>query len=471
MPITLGTQTPSYGGKQLRNPVAALSGPGGPPSNVSSDSIIGQTTYTNTTSQAVYMLTSKNPVTWSNMSIGGKGGYPITPYVVGPVGLAGYQHIQDVINVLKPQFGAHTIWVYPGIYGENLDFTGFTFPCNVHIRSIPLHAQSSIDGVAIIGNATPPTSGRIFFENINFIATSNDVFTSSATGESTIWLRNCAYQCTSGGYLFNLLNWDNLGSIIVEGLTSSGTGTASEFVNNTGGCPVTIFNSLQVGTATSTGSTLSGSIIIRNSVIYSPFTLTTGASFTIEESTFNSGITISGNGTGTLDHVYLTTGSSAALTMSSSAAVSLLTSIVTSSNNPAIAGSGAGTLTLGDVTFTSNSVVANTLTTTYATTRGSYLLATGTNSAGASPQIVNSRNGQVAFTDTIANGAYGTLTLTNSVISSSSLIQASVSCTTVNSALSIVGIVPGSGSVAFRIFNGGSATTVANILVTFSVLN
>lgn len=91
--------------------------------------------------------------------------------------------------------------------------------------------------------------------------------------------------------------------------------------------------------------------------------------------------------------------------------------------------------------------------------------------AGASPVVNNSRQGQASFTDVIANGAYGTLTITNSTITASSVIIPVASCTTVNSAVQVAGIVPGSGTVAIRLFNAGSASTAANININYWVLN
>lgn len=92
--------------------------------------------------------------------------------------------------------------------------------------------------------------------------------------------------------------------------------------------------------------------------------------------------------------------------------------------------------------------------------------------AGASPVVNNSRAGIASFTDTIANGAFGTLTITNSTITSTSVIEITPSNVTANSALSVVGMVPGAGTVAVRLFNAGSASTAGNnIDLHFHVLN
>jgi len=91
--------------------------------------------------------------------------------------------------------------------------------------------------------------------------------------------------------------------------------------------------------------------------------------------------------------------------------------------------------------------------------------------AGASPVVNNSRAGQASFTDTIANGAYGVLTITNSTVTSASVILAVASCVTGTSAVQVVGIVPTSGSVAITVFNAGASSTAANININYSVLN
>lgn len=117
----------------------------------------------------------------------------------------------------------------------------------------------------------------------------------------------------------------------------------------------------------------------------------------------------------------------------------------------------SGTIESGTATFTS-------------TAAGS--LSVDVNSvAGASPVANNSRAGSVGFTNTVATTAYVTLTMNNSLVTSSSIILASASCSTVNSGVSLVGNVPATGSVAFRVLNNGTATTAANININFWILN
>lgn len=91
--------------------------------------------------------------------------------------------------------------------------------------------------------------------------------------------------------------------------------------------------------------------------------------------------------------------------------------------------------------------------------------------AGASPVVNNVWMGQGSFTDVINTTAYGTLVLTNSNITASSVILASVSCVTANSACQIVGITPGAGTVSFEVYNAGSANTADNININFWVMS
>lgn len=91
--------------------------------------------------------------------------------------------------------------------------------------------------------------------------------------------------------------------------------------------------------------------------------------------------------------------------------------------------------------------------------------------SGASPITNNARTGQVSFTDVIGGGAYVTLTMANSFITASSVIIASASCATADTAIVIAQINPGASTVAFRSFNAGGSNTSDPIIINFWVLN
>lgn len=452
MPVPLGTTAPYYGGKQLANPVQGLSGTGAPPSIVPPEAVIGQTTYTRTTTQTVYMLTSKSPVTWTVLG-DDTGSFPITPFVVGPTGQAGYQTIQAAITSASAA-GGGTVYVQDGTYTENL-----TCAASVQVVGVPGFRD---DGVIIVGVHTPPASGAFMFNNVT-LQSATHIFSSATAGSAHLIIANCNTVVTTG-YTYSLLNWTG----ILEFYNTDSSGTTTDGgVNNTGGATVYTYGA-GVGGGTANAMVVSGTFLSSQSNFYCPINPQSGATFALDQATFARTFTASNNSTGTISDSHFSTGATAAFTQSSSAAVGIFTSVITSSNSPAISGAGAGVLSLGGNSYTSNALKAGTLTISYVPMEGT--LSTS-NSAGASPQTVNARTGQVIFTDTIANGAFATLTLTNSLISSTSIIIPAVSCATVNSACQIVGIVPGSGSVALRIFNAGSASTAVNILVNFWVIN
>jgi hypothetical protein len=121
------------------------------------------------------------------------------------------------------------------------------------------------------------------------------------------------------------------------------------------------------------------------------------------------------------------------------------------------------TATLGDITATNGDFVASTAA------KGPKVV--GTSASGATPVTNSVRAGQVSFTDDISAAATVALTLTNTLITSASVIIATVSCATSGSACVIRDIAPGSGSVIFNVTNLGGSTATANININFWVLN
>ena len=92
--------------------------------------------------------------------------------------------------------------------------------------------------------------------------------------------------------------------------------------------------------------------------------------------------------------------------------------------------------------------------------------------SGASPIVNNSRRGQVRFSDVVNNGSYSTLTMTNDVITdASTVILCSVACATSNCRISIVNITPTAGSVNFRVYNAGSASSDTDVVINYMVVN
>ena len=168
------------------------------------------------------------------------------------------------------------------------------------------------------------------------------------------------------------------------------------------------------------------------------------------------------------DAIQLTTGATGGITVNASTGALAINRAVTVSPAAGVNGITVTGLTTGiPVVLASSGATVSALQTTV----GGLQVATTSSAAGASPRTVSARHGQAIFTDVIANGAYGTLTITNTIATVNSLMLANASCTTVNSAVQIVEITPAAGSVALRIYNAGSASTAANILVNFWLMS
>jgi len=91
--------------------------------------------------------------------------------------------------------------------------------------------------------------------------------------------------------------------------------------------------------------------------------------------------------------------------------------------------------------------------------------------SGATTIVNNSRAGQASYTDTINAATVVDLTLTNSLITPSSVINANVSCATANTACIIVNTAPGTGSVVFSVYNLSGINSASNIIINYSILN
>lgn len=280
------------------------------------------------------------------------GGYPITPYVVGPVGQAGYTTIQAAINAANGA-GGGAVFIQPGVYVENLTLFG-----DIQLVGAVGNSDTNTAGnsVVIQGVHTPPVSGYVSFTNL-FFDTATDILNSAAAGTALLVFENCLVKITNG-YMFNLPNWT--GILALFHIEDDGGGVSNGIVNNTGG-GFCFFQNSFVGTGSAKVMTTSGPIVLQNVQINCPWNGGTGTFSLAHCCTFNNGVTMSGNATGDIDLSALYGPIGPAFTMSSSQPFDIVNSIVETGNNPAIDGAGAGALNLLNVTYTSSSVVAGTV--------------------------------------------------------------------------------------------------------------
>lgn len=284
--------------------------------------------------------------------------FPITPYVVGPIGQAGYQTIQAAIDAAHAA-GGGTVWIQQGQYTENLilyDQVYFMAVCGI--------SQGINEGVQIFGTHTPPLAGHVEFNGI-FFASPTAIFSSNAAGSTHIQTANCE-TAVQNGFVFNLPNWTG----IIEIYDCNPGPPAAPFaindggVNNSGGSPIIVYNS-GCGNGTNTMVCSGDSFFGQAVTVGCPLSLITGANVTSVGSQYNGTVTFSNNAVMFSYNDSFVPGTTQAITYNSNGNSIIANAVVQTPNNPAIGGAGVGTLTLGGITFVGNSVVAGTLTIAY----------------------------------------------------------------------------------------------------------
>jgi pectin methylesterase-like acyl-CoA thioesterase len=275
-----------------------------------------------------------------------RGGNYVSQYVVGTAPDAQYQTVQAAITAASAAGGNATVIVKPGTYTENL-----TLASTVDIRG------EISTGVTITGVHTPPSSGRVAFQNLT-LTSATHILSSAAAGSTSIYFEACFFNVTNG-YIFNLLNWT--GSLSID--DSGSTGTNDGVVNNTGGATV-YFTDADLGAGTGNTLTYSGgSLIIEGVDLSCPISVGTGSTTTIKTgSNLSRTLTTANNSIVNIRNSTLSTGSSAAISHGSSGTISISESVINSTSVPALSGSGAGVITIGSATFLNSSTIASTLT-------------------------------------------------------------------------------------------------------------
>lgn len=283
---------------------------------------------------------SSGSASWQESA--GTGGYPVSPYVVGPIGQAGYQTIQSALNAANVA-GSGTVYVQPGTYTENL-----TLYPNINI-------EGSLGSAVIIGVHTPPTTGTITLDYLIFISPT-DILNSSAAGTCSININN-AFVLVGNGYIFNLPNWT--GELLMDNCGEAST--TDGVVNNTAGCQIKFIN-VEIGSTTGT-MILTGNANVRFDTcnINCAVNIAGSGNFIFQNGVvFRNTVTIGGTKTGSiLDAVFLTD-ANIALIYNSSGLCTISEVTIDSSSNPVI--SGAGTINFGHLAFRNASNIAGTIT-------------------------------------------------------------------------------------------------------------
>lgn len=280
----------------------------------------------------------------------GSGRFPITPFVVGPSGQAGYQTIQSALNAANAA-GGGMVFIQKGSYSENL----------VLYDNIQLFGDSE-QGTFITGTHTPPLAGTLNFFRLNFISPTA-IFSSNASGTTTIIGEDCTVNVTNG-YTFNLPNWT--GTIAVDNFGNAGTNDG--FVNNTAGAFVAVFFS-SMGSGSANPMILSGTTLITTANNSCPMNFNSNSNIIVDNCVFNNTVTFNGSSSGIFTNTCFATSSMQSIIFNSSSNISLLSCGISSTFNPAVGGTGTGSLKLNGVAFSDNTAISGN----FATSPGSFI--------------------------------------------------------------------------------------------------
>lgn len=353
MPNTLPNSNPlSYLGVQAENPPNLVRESRSP---LTTDTSGGSgpfplgTIWLDIPAKIIYALVASeaNVAIWS--VLGGSvinGGFPITSFVVGPLGEAGYQTIQSALDAAN-EVGGGMVYLQPGTFTEDL-----TFFDNTQLVSV---GYEDAGQTILTGVHTPPLSGSIAIRGIQLNSPSS-LFFSTAAGSTNISITESTFG-VADGWVFDLLNWTGTFNINNCGSQLS---TEDGVVNNTGGSDV-FTNNCQVGAGTTRTFNTSGDVRLDLTFLNCPGSISAGAIF-INFALFSQTLTISGTATGSIVLGDFFTGADAALVMNSSGDVSMANTSINTSNDPAIDGTGVGTLLMDQITFLDNGNIAGALT-------------------------------------------------------------------------------------------------------------
>lgn len=314
---------------------------GGPvsPDGTSTINIVGGTLVTVT----------GNPGTSTLTIDASSGGFPITPYVVGPVGEAGYTTVQAGLDAANAASGG-IVYVQPGTYTEDLTLYDGT-------QVVSAGLPDTGDGVEIIGLHTPPAAGGFVFRNVR-LTSATDVLSSAVAGTAYILIANSEVNVTNG-YLLNLPNWT--GTLELRDVNEAALGTNDGCVNNSGGSLLLFFNG-SYGVGNGNTMIVSGTMFTDGAKFFAPINFQTGSALGIQHSNFFNLVTALNNARGTISNCTFQSTGAGAFTMSSASSISITNCMIDTTNNPAIDGAGAGTLTLTGIDFVRSSTIAATLT-------------------------------------------------------------------------------------------------------------
>lgn len=339
-------------------------------------------------------------------------GYPVTPYVVGSSGEAGYQTIQSALTAAGATGTSQMLYIQPGTYTENL-----TFP-DVNISIWGDRGGNSV----IIGQHTPSPSANLELHSL-LLQSATNILDSNAAGTSSIEISD-TFIIVTDGYVFNLPNWT--GELLLDDCGEASTNDG--VVNNTAGSPIKFLNT-EMGAGFGRTMTLTGNANVRFDTCNVNCPVNIGGSGTLimqNGCKFADTVTIGGSKAGTIVSTDFLTDANPSLVYNSSGNTYLSGCTINSSSNPAIDGTGVGTLTLGGMNFVDGSNIAGTLTLAWSSTKTGSLTTTGNIDLPTAGNKLSISTGANASVGTSAAMVAGTVTVNTTAVTASSLIFLSV---------------------------------------------
>ena len=415
---TLPQYTPYYGGGQVGNPSNVIR-TSGPPSTKLTEDRIGTMAIDNAAGQG-YILVSKSGGnnTWAQISGISANSFPVTPYVVGIMGQAGYQTIQAGINAANDDGGGIVV-VQPGTYSENL-----TLISGVHVMG--LVPTDTGGAVSIIGTHTPPSSGGVVLSQLN-LQGSSSIISSASAGTTYLLLNDCTIQ-VSDGFTFDLVNW--VGTL--EAFNCDGTlGGQDGFSNNTGGAALRILES-DVGAGTARIMVISGTdSVITGSNVICAITCISECDLECDNSFFSNTMTMVASTAGYITTCTFNTGSNSCIvTTGNMSNWSFINCVMQSSNTNTVAGGGAN-FNLTSIAFPMSFGVQSGVFPAWGTTTSGEVQIRGTknltmfggkiNMVGSASKI-NITSGSSVGTTSAMSGTPGSITVANTQVTSLSQI-------------------------------------------------
>lgn len=378
----------------------------------------------------------------------GDNNFGVAKWIVNPV--AGQGTHTTIASAITSASSGDTIVVYPGTYTEDLTGKGGVNISGLSSFNTYSDPSANNKGVIILGNFTTPASGNMIITNVQLKSNGSNIIT-SATSSVAVTFDNCYLN-----YLNNTGISASAGVVNIVNCTGPQSGTGSLFAMS-GTARLDIVNSNFIGVTTTASTQTGGTLIMQNTVFNHPVSAG-GSFFSADYCSFgqalsapNATMITAASSTNSVNFCEIYSGSSSAVSVSSTFTLSLYNCIINSSNTNAV--TGAGTLNYGNLTFNGTSSTINTTTQTIAgTIQGSKVTAPTAGYLGE--QIVASAN-SISFTSTTPKNITS-ITLTAGVWDISGLISIAYSVT---GTLCKIGISTNTGSFTGTVEGDSALTT------------